>query len=89
MISNPLTTLVDLDEVAAVAHGARAVLMVDSTFTPPFVIKPLEHGADLVMHSLTKYFGGHSDLTAGSITYNDPEIGAELRNQYILTGCCA
>ena len=89
VISNPLTTLVDLDEVAAVAHGARAVLMVDSTFTTPFVIKPLEHGADLVMHSLTKYFGGHSDLTAGSITYNDPEIGAELRNQYILTSCCA
>lgn len=88
VISNPLTEVVDLAQVAQITHEAGARLVVDSTLTTPFVVRPLEHGADVVLHSLTKYFGGHSDLTAGSITLNDEQIYQKLRNQFILMGCC-
>lgn len=66
--ANPLWTTTDLAATAELAHAAGAVLAVDSTTATPILSRPLEHGADLVMHSATKYLNGHSDLTAGSVT---------------------
>lgn len=68
IISNPLIKVIDIDAVSAISRKHQCLLVVDNTFSTPFVIKPLQHGADIVIHSLTKFFGGHSDLTAGSVT---------------------
>ena len=79
--------MIDVKEIANIAHQHNALLVVDSTVTTPFVIRPLEFGADIVLHSLTKYFGGHSDLTAGSVTLNDDKVYQTIRKLYILMGC--
>ena len=68
IITNPLIRIIDIDAITRIAHKAGALVVVDSTFTTPFAICPLDHGADIVVHSMTKYFGGHSDITAGCIT---------------------
>ena len=67
-LANPTMAVADLPALAALAHEAGALLVVDSTLAPPVVCRPLEHGADLVLHSATKYFGGHSDVTGGVVT---------------------
>ena len=64
-LSNPLVKLVDLDALSSAAHEVGAVCVVDSTFTTPYLVKPIEHGFDLVVHSATKYISGHGDSTAG------------------------
>lgn len=87
IISNPLTQVADIDAIAGLAKEHGALTVVDSTFTTPFLIRPLAHGADIVIHSLTKYFGGHSDITGGSITASSKIISA-LLPQYLLLGCC-
>ena len=87
IISNPLINVVDIDAITEMARQNGAVTVVDSTFTTPFAIKPLEHGADIVIHSLTKFFGGHSDITAGSIT-SSKKIIDRIRPCYLLLGCC-
>jgi len=66
-LSNPLTKLIDLDAISATAKAVGAVSIVDSTFTTPYLIKPLEHGFDVVIHIATKYQGGHGDATAGVV----------------------
>ena len=66
--ANPLWTITDIAAAAEVAHAAGALLAVDSTGATPVLSQPLDLGADLVMHSATKYLNGHSDLTAGSLT---------------------
>ena len=66
--ANPLWTVTDIAATAAIAHRAGALLAVDSTVATPVLTQPLALGADLVMHSATKYLNGHSDLTAGSLT---------------------
>jgi len=66
-ISNPLLRVADVPAVAAAAHSVGAVLMVDSTFTTPYLFQPLEHGADYVIHSATKYLGGHGDAMGGLV----------------------
>ena len=66
-IANPTTDVADLQALAAIAHGAGALLVVDNTFASPYLCNPLALGADLVVHSLTKYVGGHSDLVAGAV----------------------
>jgi len=66
-LANPTLAVPDLGAHAAVAHAAGALLVVDSTFASPVVCRPLDHGADLVVHSATKYLGGHSDVTAGMV----------------------
>jgi len=66
-ISNPLLRVAPLDRIAAMAHAAGAVLVVDSTFATPLVARPLELGADYVVHSLTKYLSGHGDVLGGAI----------------------
>lgn len=87
IISNPLINVVDIDAIAGIAEKYGAITVVDSTFTTPFAIKPLEHGADIVIHSMTKFFGGHSDITAGSITSSE-EIIKKINPYYLLLGCC-
>lgn len=66
-IANPTTKVTDVAGVAAIAHEAGALVSVDSTFTPPPYFRPLEHGADLVVHSLTKYINGHGDAMGGAV----------------------
>jgi len=66
--ANPLWTITDIQATADLAHAAGALLAVDSTGATPVLTKPLDYGADLVMHSATKYLNGHSDLTAGTVT---------------------
>lgn len=66
-IANPTLSVADLPRLAEVAHSVDALLVVDSTFASPAVCRPLDHGADLVVHSATKYLGGHSDVTGGVV----------------------
>src|SRR5262249_33925813 len=66
-ICNPTTTVLDLQALAGLAHARGALLAVDSTLTSPYLARPLEDGADLVIHSATKYIGGHGDLLAGVV----------------------
>ncbi|MEF8782736.1 MAG: PLP-dependent aspartate aminotransferase family protein [Haloarculaceae archaeon] len=81
--TNPLLQITDLEAAAAVAREAGAVLAVDNTFASPALQRPLELGADLVVESLTKYLGGHSDAIAGAVATDDPGLAAELeRIQY-------
>jgi cystathionine beta-lyase/cystathionine gamma-synthase len=67
MISNPLLKVVDLDQLAPLVHGYGAALVVDSTFTSPYLLQPLRCGADVVVHSTTKSLGGHGDVTGGIV----------------------
>lgn len=87
IIANPLTLVTDLEAITAVAREKNILTVVDSTFTTPFVYRPLEHGADLVLHSMTKYFGGHSDITGGSLTASAALID-RIYPKYLLLGCC-
>jgi cystathionine gamma-synthase len=71
--SNPLLKIVDIDSVSAVAHAHGARVVVDGTFATPALQRPLSLGADAVVHSVTKYLGGHSDLIGGAIVTSDEE----------------
>jgi cystathionine beta-lyase/cystathionine gamma-synthase len=72
--TNPLLKIVDVERVAAIARAAGATTVVDNTFATPYLQRPLELGADVVVHSVTKYLGGHSDLVGGAIVANDDEL---------------
>ena len=67
--SNPLMKVVDIRGLAEIAHSSRAILVVDSTFATPALQRPIELGADIVLHSTTKYLGGHSDVQGGSLAF--------------------
>ncbi|MGH9168835.1 MAG: cystathionine gamma-synthase, partial [Acidimicrobiia bacterium] len=77
--TNPLLRLVDLGAAAEAAHAAGALLLVDNTFATPFLQRPLEAGADLVLYSTTKYLGGHSDVVGGALVTPDPDLHERLR----------
>jgi cystathionine beta-lyase/cystathionine gamma-synthase len=77
--TNPLLNIVDLEAAAEAAHAAGAMLVVDNTFASPYLQRPLELGADIVVHSTTKYLGGHSDLVGGFAATNDPTVAERLR----------
>jgi cystathionine beta-lyase/cystathionine gamma-synthase len=77
--TNPLLNIVDLAAVAQAAHAAGALLVVDNTFATPYLQIPLDLGADIVVHSTTKYLGGHSDVIGGFAGTNDPTISERLR----------
>ncbi|SIO16629.1 trans-sulfuration enzyme family protein [Agromyces cerinus] len=77
-IANPTTKVTDVSGVAAIAHEAGALLSVDSTFTPPPFFRPLDHGADLSVHSLTKYINGHGDAMGGAVS-GRRELIAQLK----------
>src|SRR5213078_3711780 len=76
--SNPMLNVVDIRAAADAAHAAGAILAVDNTFATPYLQRPLELGADLVVHSTTKYLGGHSDVIGGFAATNDPTIAERL-----------
>jgi cystathionine beta-lyase/cystathionine gamma-synthase len=76
--SNPLLNIVDIQNAAEAAHNAGAILAVDNTFATPYLQRPLELGADIVVHSTTKYLGGHSDVIGGFAATNDPTIADRL-----------
>ena len=76
--SNPLMNVINIKEVASIVHSKGGLLVCDSSFSTPFITRPLEHGADIVMHSTTKYIGGHSDTMGGVIVAKDLEIHTEL-----------
>jgi len=77
--SNPLMRLCDLEAIAGIAHEGNAVLMVDNTFASPFNQRPLDLGADFVIHSTTKYLNGHSDLIGGMAVTKDDTYAEEIR----------
>ena len=76
--TNPLMKLVDIKMVADTVKGRDILVAVDNTFATPYIQKPLDLGADIVMHSATKYLGGHSDVIAGALIAKDAELGEKL-----------
>ncbi|AEJ38596.1 cystathionine gamma-lyase [Sulfobacillus acidophilus TPY] len=77
--SNPLLQVADIQALATVAHESGALLVVDNTFASPYLQNPLHWGADLVVHSMTKYIAGHSDAIGGAVLGRDPSLGEHLR----------
>jgi cystathionine gamma-lyase len=77
--TNPLMNIVDLRAAADAAHAAGALAVVDNTFATPYLQRPLELGADIVIHSTTKYLGGHSDVVGGFVGTNDPTVAERLQ----------
>ncbi|MGA3021778.1 MAG: PLP-dependent aspartate aminotransferase family protein [Thermoplasmata archaeon] len=73
--TNPLLKLVDIPGAVRLARRARALVVVDNTFATPALQRPLEMGADIVLHSTTKYLGGHSDIIGGALVLKDPKVG--------------
>ena len=76
--TNPLLSIADISALADVAHQAGALLVVDNTFASPYLQQPLALGADAVVHSTTKYLGGHSDVLGGAVVVTDPALGERL-----------
>jgi cystathionine gamma-synthase len=76
--TNPLLRVADIEALAGLAHRAGALLVVDNTFASPYLQRPLELGADVVVHSTTKYCGGHSDVIGGALVVRDEALGQEL-----------
>ena len=77
--TNPLMKIVDIASVCQMARSRKILTVVDNTFASPYFQKPLLLGADIVLHSMTKYIGGHSDAVAGCVVLNDREIAARLK----------
>ena len=76
--TNPLLNIGDIEALAAVAHEAGALLVVDNTFASPYLQQPLTLGADVVVHSTTKYVGGHSDVVGGALVVRDLELAEQV-----------
>jgi cystathionine gamma-synthase len=76
--TNPLLNLIDIRAATQAAHEAGAMVVVDNTFATPYLQRPLELGADIVVHSTTKYLGGHSDVVGGFVATNDPTVAERL-----------
>ncbi|KAL8982443.1 MAG: hypothetical protein Q9205_003052 [Flavoplaca limonia] len=76
--SNPTLTLVDIRKVATIAHQHGIMVVVDNTFLSPYVQNPLDHGADIVIHSVTKYINGHSDVLMGVAAFNSEPLSKRL-----------
>ncbi len=76
--TNPMMNITDIASVSAIAKNANALLCVDNTFASPYLQNPLDLGADIVMHSATKYLGGHSDVIQGSLVMNDDDLRERL-----------
>lgn len=83
--TNPLMNITDIAAVAAITKTKKILLAVDNTFASPYLQTPLDLGADLVMHSATKYLGGHSDVIQGCLVMNDPDLREKL---YFLQKSC-
>ena len=84
--SNPLLSVVDIEAVAAFAHERGALCVVDNTFATPYLQRPLARGADVVVHSSTKYLGGHSDVVGGFVALDDDDLAARIAFTQNATG---
>ena len=84
--TNPLMKLADIQEIAKITKAKKILFAVDNTFATPYLQKPLDLGADIVMHSATKYLGGHSDVIAGALIVKDATLGDQLHFQQFATG---
>ncbi len=84
--TNPLMKLVDIEAIATVTKKHNILFAVDNTFATPYLQKPLDLGADIVMHSATKYLGGHSDIIAGSLILKNADLADKLHFQQFATG---
>ena len=85
--SNPLMKVSDIAALADIGHAAGAVIVVDNTFATPLLQRPLALGADVVMHSTTKYFGGHSDVLGGALVFaHDGELARKVAHRLHVTG---
>ena len=87
--TNPLLSIADISALAGLAHEAGALLVVDNTFASPYLQQPLALGADAVVHSTTKYLGGHSDVVGGAVVVADPALGERLGYLQNATGAVA
>jgi methionine-gamma-lyase len=85
--ANPTMDITDLVECARLAHEHKMVLVVDNTFSSPYLQRPLELGADVVFHSMTKFLNGHADIVAGMIVTKDDALGKKLRSMMVTLGC--
>lgn len=84
--TNPLMKLADIEAIAKITKQNNILFAVDNTFATPYLQKPLALGADIIMHSATKYLGGHSDVIAGALVIKDKELGDELHFKQFATG---
>jgi cystathionine beta-lyase/cystathionine gamma-synthase len=84
--TNPLMRLVDLEAAGEIARGVGALFAVDNTFATPYLQRPLELGADVVVHSTTKYLNGHSDVVGGAIVVRSDDLNERFRYQQFATG---
>ena len=88
-LGNPNSDVLDLEAVSAVAHENGIPLIVDSTFATPFLLRPLEHGADIVVHSATKFMGGHGSVMGGVIRLDsERQVPGNHKTKPILPWCC-
>jgi methionine-gamma-lyase len=85
--SNPAMQVTDIEGAAKIAHGCGSLLAVDNTFASPYLQSPLELGADIVLHSITKFINGHADVVGGVLVAKDREILKRLRDVMVATGC--
>ncbi len=85
--ANPTMDITDLKACAEIAHKHGALLVVDNTFCSPYLQNPLDFGADVVFHSMTKFINGHADIVAGVIIAKEEKLYKQLRNMMILMGC--
>lgn len=84
--TNPLMKLCDIQQIADILKGSNILFAVDNTFATPYLQKPLDLGADIVMHSATKYLSGHSDVIAGALIIKDKDLAEQLHFQQFATG---
>ncbi len=85
--TNPLLRLADIRAIAEIAHRHNILLVVDNTFSSPYFQKPLDLGADIVLHSTTKYINGHSDVIGGALVMNDQKVYEALKFHQNAAGC--
>jgi cystathionine beta-lyase/cystathionine gamma-synthase len=85
--SNPMMQIADILAVADLAHAQGALLVVDSTFASPYLQRPLALGADVVLHSVTKFINGHADVVGGVLVARDERIHRRLHEMMVLAGC--
>ena len=83
--TNPMLNIIDIEELSKISKSNNLLLVVDNTFATPYLQTPIDLGADIVMHSLTKYMGGHSDVVMGAAICNDEKIAEKL---YFLQNSC-
>ena len=84
--ANPTLSITDIAEASRIAHEAGAVVVVDNTFCSPMLQRPLDLGADIVLHSMTKFINGHSDVVAGILVTRNPELAARLKTVLVQMG---